>query len=77
MASPPTTSPSGTGACRDGELFSDDDVRTKKKVVVLGATVAKNLFPDGGAVGAAVQLGRSPFTVVGVLDAKGQTRIGQ
>ena len=29
-----------------GELFSDDDVRTKKKVVMLGATVAKNLFPD-------------------------------
>ncbi len=60
----------------DGSLFSDDDVRTKKKVVVLGKTVADNLFPDGGAVGAAVQLGRSPFTVVGVLDPKGQSAMG-
>ena len=59
-----------------GELFSDDDVRSKKKVVVLGNTVATNLFPDGNAVGASVQLGRSPFTVVGVLAAKGQTASG-
>jgi putative ABC transport system permease protein len=59
-----------------GELFSDDDVRSKKKVVVLGNTVATNLFPDGNAVGASVQLGRSPFTVVGVLSAKGQTASG-
>ena len=59
-----------------GELFSDDDVRTKKKVVVLGKTVADNLFPDGNAVGASVQLGRSPFVVSGVLDAKGQSASG-
>ncbi len=59
-----------------GELFSDDDVRSKKKVVVLGSTVATNLFPDGNAVGASVQLGRSPFTVVGVLASKGQTASG-
>ncbi len=59
-----------------GELFSDDDIRTKKKVVVLGATVAKNLFPDGGAVGSSVQLGRSPFQIVGVLETKGQTASG-
>jgi putative ABC transport system permease protein len=59
-----------------GELFSDDDVRTKRKVVVLGNTVATNLFPDGNAVGAQVQLGRSPFTIVGVLAPKGQTATG-
>ena len=59
-----------------GELFSDDDLRSKKKVVVLGSTVATNLFPDGNAVGAQVQLGRSPFTVVGVLTTKGQTANG-
>jgi putative ABC transport system permease protein len=63
-------------AVASGELFTDDDVRTKRKVVVLGNTVAKNLFPDGDAVGAQVQLGRSPFTVVGVLNVKGQTASG-
>jgi putative ABC transport system permease protein len=59
-----------------GTLFSDDDVRAKRRVVVLGATVARNLFPDADPVGAQVQLGRSPFTVVGVLAPKGQTASG-
>ncbi|MEO5815521.1 MAG: ABC transporter permease, partial [Gemmatimonadaceae bacterium] len=59
-----------------GSLFSDDDVRVKRTVVVLGATVAKNLFPDTDPVGSAIRLGRSPFTVVGVLASKGQTANG-
>ncbi len=63
-------------AVSSGELFTDDDVRTKRKVVVLGKTVADNLFPNGNAVGASVQLGRSPFVVSGVLDAKGQSAMG-
>ncbi len=60
----------------EGTLFSEDDVRAKRKVVVLGKTVADNLFPDGGAVGSSVQVSRSPFTVVGVLEPKGQTSSG-
>jgi putative ABC transport system permease protein len=59
-----------------GVLFTDEDVTAKRRVVVLGKTVADNLFPEGNAVGAQVQLGRSPFTVVGVLAAKGQTATG-
>ena len=59
-----------------GALFTDDDVRGKRQVVVLAATVAKNLFPDGAPVGSDIRLGRSPFTVVGVLAAKGQTANG-
>ncbi len=59
-----------------GALFTDEDVQAKRRVVVLGSTVAKNLFPDGDAVGAQVQLGRSPFAVVGVLASKGQTASG-
>ncbi len=60
-----------------GELFMDDDIRTKRKVAVLGSTVADNLFPDGNAVGAQIQLSRSPFTIVGVLQPKGQTASGE
>jgi putative ABC transport system permease protein len=59
-----------------GTLFSDDDVQAKRRVVVLGATVAANLFPGQDPTGAQVQLGRSPFTVVGVLAPKGQTASG-
>jgi putative ABC transport system permease protein len=59
-----------------GASFSDDDVLAKRKVVVLGATVAGNLFPGGDAVGAPVQLDNVPFTVIGVLEAKGQNASG-
>jgi len=59
-----------------GDLFSDDDVRTKRKVALLGATIVKNLFPDSDPVGSQIQLGHVPFTVVGVLAAKGQTSSG-
>jgi putative ABC transport system permease protein len=59
-----------------GSLFSDDDVRSKRTVVVLGATVAKNLFPDADPVGSDIRLGKTPFTVVGVLASKGQTASG-
>ena len=59
-----------------GALFSDDDVRSKRQVVVLGATVAKNLYPDTDPVGTDIRLGKSPFTVIGVLASKGQTASG-
>ena len=59
-----------------GNLFTDDDVTAKRKVALLGATIVKNLFPDSDPVGSQIQLGHVPFTVVGVLAAKGQTSSG-
>jgi putative ABC transport system permease protein len=59
-----------------GSLFTDEDVQAKRAVVVLGATVAKNLFPDADPVGSEIRLGKTPFTVAGVLAAKGQTASG-
>jgi putative ABC transport system permease protein len=59
-----------------GNLFSDDDVRASRKVVLLGATVARSLFPGRDPVGSEIRLGRAPFTVIGVLDPKGQTASG-
>ena len=60
-----------------GAFFSDADLRAMRKVAVLGATVAKNLFPDADPVGQRVQLRNVPFIVVGVLAAKGQTAGGR
>ncbi len=59
-----------------GNLFTDDDVTAKRKVALLGATIVKNLFPDSDPVGSQIQLGHVPFTVAGVLAAKGQTSSG-
>ena len=47
-----------------------------RKVVVLGNTVAKNLFPDTDPVGGQIQVRNVPFTIVGVLATKGQTASG-
>ncbi len=63
-------------ATTSGDLFTEEDVRTKRTVVLLGATVAKNLFADGDPVGSEIRLGKTPFTVAGVLASKGQTASG-
>jgi putative ABC transport system permease protein len=64
-------------ALRSGAFFSPEDVKAGRKVAVLGATVVANLFPDGDPIGAQVQIGHVPFTVVGVMAAKGQNAGGQ
>ena len=63
-------------ATTSGDLFTDEDVRTKRTVVLLGATVAKNLWPDSDPVGQEIRLGKTPFTVAGVLAPQGQTASG-
>ena len=63
--------------CSDGTFFTDTDVKSATKVCVLGATVAENLFPQGGAVGQTVRIKNVPFKVLGVLDRKGGNTMGQ
>ena len=58
-----------------GRLFTEDDAR--RSVLVIGQTVATNLFPDGDAIGKRIRVGRVPFEVVGVLTSKGQSAMGQ
>ncbi|HPE31366.1 MAG TPA: ABC transporter permease, partial [Parvularculaceae bacterium] len=61
-----------------GAFFTDDDQVRRASVVVLGQTVATNLFSDpSSAVGQYVFLGGAPFEVAGVLSARGATAWGQ
>jgi putative ABC transport system permease protein len=60
-----------------GSFFTEADVRTAAKVCVLGSTVADNLFPAGDAVGQSVRIKHVPFRVVGVLERKGGSMMGQ
>jgi putative ABC transport system permease protein len=55
-----------------GELFTDRDVTANKKVVLLGKTVANNLFPSGSAVEKQIRIRNTPFKVIGTLRSKGQ-----
>jgi putative ABC transport system permease protein len=59
-----------------GDFFNADDVRSIHKVVVLGNTVAQNLFPGQDPVGSEIQIRNSVYKVVGVLAPKGQTASG-
>jgi putative ABC transport system permease protein len=60
----------------NGAFFSDREVQSKAKVALLGATVAEELFPGQNPVGARIRIRNVPFTVIGVLAAKGQTGMG-
>jgi putative ABC transport system permease protein len=60
-----------------GFAFSDADVRSQSRVALLGRTVARNLYADEDPVGKTVRIKGAPFTIVGVLDAKGQSLDGR
>jgi putative ABC transport system permease protein len=60
-----------------GQPFGQEAVDGATKVALLGQTVARNLFADQDPVGQVIRIKKVPFTVVGVLDKKGQTTWGQ
>jgi putative ABC transport system permease protein len=60
-----------------GDFFTDADVRTANRVVVLGKTIADNLFPGSDPVGQTIRIRNLPYRVLGVLTAKGQSAQGQ
>ncbi len=61
-----------------GTFFNDADVQSYGTVVVLGQTVANNLFGQNTEpVGQFVLINNVPFMVIGVLTAKGATAWGQ
>jgi putative ABC transport system permease protein len=61
-----------------GSIFGQSDVDSGTKVVVLGQTVSDKLFGAGiDPSGRTVRIKNVPFTVVGVLAAKGQSPMGQ
>ncbi len=60
----------------NGAFFEAADVRSKRKVAVLGSTVADELFSGSDPVGQRIQLRNVPFEIIGVLAEKGQTADG-
>jgi putative ABC transport system permease protein len=61
-----------------GDAFTQQDVDSGTKVVVLGQTVVDRLYgPTSNPVGQSVRIGNTPFTIVGVLAKKGQSPMGQ
>ena len=59
-----------------GRAFEEADVRSARKVCLLGATVAEALYPAEDPVGKTVRLRGIPLEIVGVLARKGPTPDG-
>ena len=60
-----------------GRPIGPEDVDGATKVVLLGQTTALNLFGDLDPLGQIVRIKKVPFTVIGLLDRKGQNSWGQ
>ncbi len=60
-----------------GAPFTDVDVRSGARVVLLGKLAAENLFGEDDPTGKTLRLKSSPFVVAGVLAPKGQSLDGR
>ncbi len=61
----------------DGTAFNESAVRGVAKVAVIGQTIAQQLFPGQNPIGQNIRIKKMPFTVIGVLDKKGQNSWGR
>ena len=61
----------------EGNAFTQQDVDSATKVALLGRTVADNLFGTEDPLGKVMRIKKVPFTVLGVLEPKGQSPTGQ
>jgi putative ABC transport system permease protein len=60
----------------EGSFFTQDDVTSQHRVVVLGSTVVTNLFGATDPVGQTIKISRQSFRVIGVFAAKGGSGLG-
>jgi putative ABC transport system permease protein len=57
---------------KSGRYFDATEAASRRKVLVIGATVARELFGEQEPVGTTLRVNNVPFEIVGVLTAKGQ-----
>ncbi len=60
-----------------GRMFDPGEARQGRKVVVIGPTVARELWGESNPVGRRLRVRSVPFEVIGVLATKGQAGFGQ
>jgi putative ABC transport system permease protein len=61
----------------NGRPFGPEDIEGATKVALIGQTTALNLFAEADPIGQIIRIKKVPFTVVGVLERKGQNSWGQ
>lgn len=56
-----------------GRFFTTEEIKSSRRVAVIGSYVADELFPGANPIGAVLSAGRLRFEVIGVLAEKGQS----
>lgn len=60
-----------------GSFISTDNMNKRDRVAVIGTIVAENLFGSENPVGRNIRVNNQPFRVIGLLESKGQSSMGQ
>ena len=60
-----------------GEFFTWQDVKSSKRVAVIGKSVARDLFVDDDPLGQIIRIRKIPFKVIGITKGKGMEVDGQ
>jgi putative ABC transport system permease protein len=63
-------------ALKDGREFTREDVKNGTRLAIIGKTVVDKLFQGDDPLGQVVRVKNVPFTIVGVLEPKGQSSWG-
>ena len=62
---------------KQGNYFSENDIKSSANVCVIGQTVVQNLFGNNvSPIGKLIRVNNLPFKVIGILQSKGQTAMG-
>jgi putative ABC transport system permease protein len=61
----------------EGRMFEQAELAGSAKVALLGQTTARQLFGDLDPLDQGIRIRNVPFTVIGVLEKKGQSMMGQ
>lgn len=60
----------------EGRRFTEREVRSASKVAILGKTVISELFGRFSPLNAKIRIKNVPFTIIGILEEKGQSSFG-
>ena len=61
----------------EGRVFSDREIKSGGKVAIIGQDIIKTLFDGDFPLGARIRIKNVPFTVIGTLQAKGESTFGR
>jgi putative ABC transport system permease protein len=62
---------------KEGTLFDEDAAAGGPKVAIIGQTVVTQLYPGVNPIGQTIRIGGQPYDVIGTLEVKGQSPMGQ